>query len=214
MVQQTPGTACLKISQKFFRCYANFKKTVYCAALKKLTAILLLALFVFNTVGYRLLFNALETSTDVAFTAKLDDGNYNEDELITVKVPVNMPYQVTRTDFERVDGEINIDGHVYKYVKRKVQNDTLTLLCIPHHEKTELQQKANEYAGKVNDLPSNSNNKKAEIFKQLTADFDITYSTALYNSDNKQAVANLYQNTTLPHQFLPVNGPPPETAAV
>jgi hypothetical protein len=189
---------------------ADFKKNVYCAALKKLTAILLLALFVFNAVGYRLLFNVLETNTDAAFTAKLDDGNYNEDELITVKVPVNMPYQVTRTDFERVDGEININGHIYKYVKRKVQNDTLTLLCIPHHEKTELQQKANEYAGKVNDLPSNDNNKKAEIFKQLTADFDITYSALLYNTDNKQAVSNLYKNSKLSQQFLPVNGQPPE----
>ena len=192
---------------------ADFKKNVYCAALKKLTAILLLALFVFNTVGYRLLFNVLETNTDAAFTAKLDDGKYNEDELITVKVPVNMPYQVTRTDFERVDGEINIDGHIYKYVKRKVQNDTLTLLCIPHHEKTDLQQKANAYAGKVNDLPSNDNNKKTEIFKQLTTDFDITYSIPLYNTDNKQAVSNLYKNTKLSQQFLPVNGQPPELTA-
>jgi hypothetical protein len=168
---------------------------------------------VFNTVGYRLLFNVLETSTDAAFTAQLDEGKYNEDELITVKIPVNMPYQVNRTGFERVDGEIEVNGQVYKYVKRQVKSDTMTLLCIPHYEKTELQKKANEYAGKVNDLPSNENNKKAEIFKQLTADFDITYSTALFSSTTVQAVSNLYKNTMLSRQFLPVNGQPPEATA-
>lgn len=181
--------------------------------MKKLAAILLLALFVFNAVGYRLWFDVLETNTDAAFTAQIDDGNYNEADLITVKVPINMPYQVNRSGFERVDGEIEINGQVYKYVKRQVKSDTMTLLCIPHYEKTELQKKANEFAGKVNDLPANDNNKKAEIFKQLTADFDITYSTALFSSDNVQAVANLYKSTTLPQQFLPVNGQPPEITA-
>ena len=72
--------------------------------MKKLAAILLLAIFAFNTIGYRLLFDVLETNADATFTAKLDEGNYDTKDLITVKVPINMPYQVNRTDFERVDG--------------------------------------------------------------------------------------------------------------
>jgi len=116
----------------------------------------------------------LETNADATFTAKLDEGNYDTKDLITVKVPINMPYQVNRTDFERVDGEVTVNGQIYKYVMRKVQSDTMTLLCIPHYEKTELQSKATEFAGKVNDLPSNDNNKKAEVLKQLTVDYDIT----------------------------------------
>jgi hypothetical protein len=179
--------------------------------LKKLAAILLLAIFTFNTIGYKLLFDVLENKEDASFTAQLDGGRYDEKDLITVKVPINMPYQVNRTGFERVDGEISVDGQVYKYVMRRVQSDTMTLLCIPHYEKTELQSKANEFAGKVNDLPSN--NKKAEVFKQLSADFDITYGTALPGSENVQAVSNLYQNTMLPQRFLPVNGQPPEAIA-
>ena len=181
--------------------------------MKKLAAILLLALFVFNTLGYRLLFNVLETNTDAAFTAKLDNGKYDKEDLITIKVPINMPYQVNHAGFERVDGEINVNGQVYRYVMREVQSDTMTLLCIPHYEKTELQNKANEFAGKINDLPSNDNNKKAEVLKQLTADFDITENAASLSSLNVQAVTNLYRNTTLSPQFLPVNGQPPKIVA-
>ena len=59
----------------------------------------------------------------------------------------------------------------------------------------------------------NVREQKAEVFKQLTADFDITYTTALFSSANNQAVSNLYKNTLLPQQFLPVNGQPPEFTA-
>src|SRR5436189_672166 len=92
--------------------FHDFQKNVYCAALKKLAAILLLAIFAFNTIGYRFLFNVLETNADATFTAKLDEGKYDTKELITVKVPINMPYQVNRTDFERVDGEITVNGQI------------------------------------------------------------------------------------------------------
>lgn len=160
-----------------------------------------------------MVFNLLETKADATFTAKLDEGNYDKNDLITVKIPINMPYQVNRTDFERVDGEVSFKGQVYKYVMRKVQSDTMTLLCIPHYEKTELQNKATEFAGKLNDLPSNDNSKKAEVLKQLTADYDITYSVAFISSINVQAVSNLYRNTKLSQQFLPVNGQPPEVVA-
>jgi len=193
--------------------FSGFQKNVYCAALKKLAAISLLIIFAFNIIGYRLVFNLLESSADATFTAKIDAGRYNEKELITVRVPINMPYLSNPKDFERVDGEVTVSGQVYKYVMRKVERDTMTLLCLPHHEKTQLQNKANEFAGKVNDLPSNDNNKKAEVFKQLTADYDITYAAASISSVNVQAVSNLYRDTKLSQQFLPVNGQPPEIIA-
>jgi len=181
--------------------------------LKKLAAILLLILFVFNTAGYRLWFNYVQTRADADFVAKLDNGKYNEDELITVKVPINLPYQTTSINYERVDGEITINGKIYKYVKRAVVNDTMILLCISHDEKTQLQQKANDYFGKVSDLPGNDNNKKAEIFKQLTSDYDFNYAVASIQNIETQAVFNLYKNTLLPASYMPVDGQPPERMA-
>ena len=77
--------------------------------------------------------------------ARLDRGNYDDNELLAIRIPVNMPYQTSQSGYERVNGEINFEGKVYKYVKRIVQNDTMTLLCIPHEEKAKLQQSANNY---------------------------------------------------------------------
>ena len=66
--------------------------------------------------------------------------------------------KTSQSGYERVNGEINFEGKVYKYVKRIVQNDTMTLLCIPHEEKAKLQQSANNYFGGVNDLAGNTGN--------------------------------------------------------
>jgi hypothetical protein len=190
--------------------FADFKKNVSCAALKKLTAILLLALFAFNTVGYRLWIEYTQARADAKLEAKLDNGYYNEDELITVKIPINLPYQTNWKEFERIDGEMNVNGIVYKYVKRMVYNDTLILLCIPHEEKIKLQEKANDYFGKVNDLPGNENSKKAEVFKQLTADYDLNNLSELLYSLNKQTDFNLFNGASLMHQYIPLQGQPPE----
>jgi hypothetical protein len=178
--------------------------------LKKLTAIFLLALFVFNSIGYRLVVDYAMDKADASFEANLDKGHYDPTQLITVKIPLNLPYQTNWKDFERVNGEMNVNGIVYKYVQRKVYNDTLILQCIPHQEKTELEQKANDYFGKVNDLPGNDNSKKSEVLKQLTSDYDFYTSAESSYSLNKQADYNILSNADLPHCYLPVSGQPPE----
>jgi len=140
---------------------------------RKTAAILLLLIFLFNIVGYRMLFDYVQHRSDAAFVTKLDKGHYDESELVAVKVPINLPYQTNWSGYERVDGEIEVDGTVYKYVKRTVQNDTMILLCIPHEEKTTLQQNANTFFGHVNDLEGNSNTKKSNSFKLLFTDYDL-----------------------------------------
>jgi hypothetical protein len=180
---------------------------------KKLAAILLLALFVFNTVGFRLFIDYTLNKADEKFEAKLDKGSYNLSELVTIKIPLNLPYQSNSKDFERVDGEVNVNGIIYKYVQRKIFNDTLILQCIPHEEKTALQEKANDYMGKVNDLPGNDNGKKAEAFKQLFSDYDInTFARGFYNV-NRQVVFTIFHNANTLHQYLPVNCQPPDFSA-
>lgn len=209
-VKQRPEIAPCLLSINFSKKFAVFKKNVSCDALKKLAAILLLALFAFNTVGFRLFIDYALNKADKNFEAKLDKGSYNESELITVKIPLNLPYQTNSRDFERVNGEVNVNGTIYKYVQRKIFNDTLILQCIPHEEKTVLQQKANDYMGKVNDLPGNDNNKKAEAFKQLFSDYDVNSLTQNFYNNKQQAEFNIFSDANLLHQYLPVNGQPPE----
>lgn len=145
--------------------------------LKKIAAILLLALFIFNLVGYKAVFYFAQQRADVSLNASLDKQQYNEKDLITISIPLSMPYQVSKTDFERVDGEVNIKGQIYKYVKRKVENGKLVLLCMPNHEKMRLESAKDDYSRIANDIAQNDGNKKSDhskafSIKNITLDYD------------------------------------------
>ena len=64
-----------------------------------------------------------------------------------------------------MDGEIDINGTHYNYVKRRVNNDTLYLLCIPNQAKTRLLNSKCDYAKQVSDSPASEKNSKSAIKK-------------------------------------------------
>ena len=121
--------------------------------MRKIAAILLFCLFLFNFVGYKCLYYYLQQKANLSLEARLDKDDYNTKDLIKIKIPLSNPYQVSWNDFERVDGEVDIQGVTYKYVKRKVEDGQLVLLCIPHINKMHLSKACSDY--------NNGHDKKA-----------------------------------------------------
>jgi hypothetical protein len=107
--------------------------------LKKVAAIFFIVLFFFNWFGYRLAFDYMQHKSNKQLEALLDNNSYDESQLVELKVPVNLPYLNNRPDYERYNGEIELSGVLYKYVKRKLVNDTLYLMCIPNTKKMHLE---------------------------------------------------------------------------
>lgn len=127
--------------------------------MKRAAAILLLLIFLFNWFGYRLLSDYLQHRADTRLEAQFDQQQYNEASLIEIRVPLNMPYQSISSNFERYDGQIEFNGIHYKYVKRKVENGELVLLCLPNENRMRLQNARDEFFKLVNDLQHNSQSK-------------------------------------------------------
>lgn len=135
---------------------------------------MLLFLLAFNWIGYRLLSGFMENKADVALETKIDKSDYDESSLIEIKVPLNAPYlSDNATEFERYDGELELDGVHYKYVKRKIVDGELVLLCIPNNTKNELQNSRAEFFKLVNDLNhSQSKGKTAGTsFKSISTEY-------------------------------------------
>jgi hypothetical protein len=135
-------------------------------SVKRIVAILLLGMLLFNWGGYRLVSGYLETKADSRLEASIDREQYNEADLVSIKVAANLPYYTTYThsaNFERVDGEVVIKGVSYKYVKRRLYNDSLELLCIRNTEKAGLQNAKDQFFRLANDLANDnsSTSKKA-----------------------------------------------------
>ncbi|MDR3715162.1 MAG: hypothetical protein P4L51_20300 [Puia sp.] len=121
--------------------------------LKRVFSVLLLVMFLFNWFGYRLLISFMENETDMQLEEQLDEEKYDPMTLVTIKVPVMyLPYYNNSETFERIDGQIEIQGIPYKYVKRRIFHDSLELLCIPNSAALQLQTAKNEFFKFTNDL--------------------------------------------------------------
>jgi len=183
--------------------------------LKKLAAIVLLLLMLFNLAGYRLWFYCAQQQADARLNAALDHDLYNDDELITIKIPLSMPYQTDRAEFERVNGEVNLNGKIYKYVKRRVAQGQLVLLCLPDHQKMRIESAKDEFFKLCNSLASGTPVKKpagsnAAVAFNILSDYDSTPHEWLLHAlvvliKNKAAQKENYLTTRSIH---PLERPP------
>ena len=100
--------------------------------MKKIIVIFLLGVLFFNWTGYRLFTAWLEQSFNARQDAQLDDNEYEESQLVAIKIPItHLSYYINSREYERVKGQIKVGGVQYKYVKRRIYKDSLEVLCIP-----------------------------------------------------------------------------------
>ena len=145
--------------------------------MKKLATISLLILLLFNFVGYRLVFYALQQHADKELQVRLDNETYNEEDLITITVPLSLPYLTNWKDFERTDGEITLNGKIYHYVKQKVYEGQLILMCLPDEQKMHLENAKDDFFKLANELVSSSSSAKKSgsnpvVMKLVISDYD------------------------------------------
>jgi hypothetical protein len=182
---------------------------------KKIAAISLICLLVFNWYGYRFVTGYFQKKADTQLEAKIDVNDYDESQLVEIRVALDMPYQASSSDFERHYGEIELDGKIYAYVKRKIENGYLVLKCIPNTVKQDIKNADNILFTVNNGLDQEHNGKNnspiSNIFKSIFSDYD-SYSQNYYfknveNSNQKP----LHTGTSFFNSvYIPVSEQPPE----
>lgn len=135
-------------------------------ALRKYQSIALLLVLLFNVVGYRAWFYYVEMKADLAMETRLDNGQYDENKLIALSVSLDNPYQLEQKSFERVSGEICFEGKIFKYVKRRVFEGKLVVLCIPDDHRMALSNAKSAFGNAVNSLPNNRNTSPHSGFQK------------------------------------------------
>ena len=139
--------------------------------MKKISAILLIALLSFNWYGYRIVMNILTKDADQQLELRLDNNEYDESQLVEVRVALNIPYQTEQSDFERHYGEITVDGKYYTYVKRKIEKGFLVLKCISNSSKEKIHAAGNDYFKMANGLDDNQQDKKQNSSNNFAKNF-------------------------------------------
>lgn len=118
--------------------------------MKKIASLFLLGILLFNWIGYQLVTGYWRERAKTDLEARLDDDDYDGSQLISIKLPAtHLAYYNSSPQFERVNGSLELNGVVYKYVKRRLYNDTLEWLCLPDQGAMKLRASAH----KIFDIP-------------------------------------------------------------
>ena len=176
--------------------------------MRKSAAIILLLILLFNMIGYRIWFYYAEQKADMAMESRLDKDQYDVNDLISITVPLDNPYQLEQRNFQRIDGEFNFQGKNFKYVKRKVTDGKLILLCIPDARKMILKKGKAEYGNAANDLAGTSKGSSRSGTQKSFSGND--YISQVFRLDT--SILNGFVNSKLVSAQVPAPGKPPQSA--
>ena len=107
--------------------------------MRKIAAIFLMLILLFNTGGYRIAIQLLANKSSQELEARIDNREYDESQLVEVRIEMNLPYQDRYTDFERHYGEVELNGRSYTYVERKIEGNVVIFKCIANNSKEKLE---------------------------------------------------------------------------
>ncbi|HET6253759.1 MAG TPA: hypothetical protein VFE32_06785 [Puia sp.] len=184
--------------------------------MKRLAAILLMGVLFFNWYGYQLLSNYWQNCAERRLEVSFDQNKYDESALISFKVPLtSLSYYNSAPGYERVNGQIDIGGVRYQYVKRRIFGDSLEVLCLPNMASIKLRTASNDFFRQVNDLQQQNQSKKnsTHSVKDNSKDYrpaptGIVVPDALAKVVVR--VTSLYAPSHLPSVYAPIAENPPE----
>lgn len=105
-----------------------------------------------------------------------DNNNYLDDQLITIKQANNLPYYTNSPTYQRIDGDIEMGGVYYKFVKCRIYNDSLELLCIPNTGKMMIQAAKADFSKLAAEYQQNAEKKKPQSpvksFQKALGDYE------------------------------------------
>ncbi|MEO6734135.1 MAG: hypothetical protein ABIN01_23135 [Ferruginibacter sp.] len=186
--------------------------------MKKLAAILLLGIFSFNLFGYRLVASFFEMRENEKMELAFDENNYSDQQLISIKQPTNLPYYNNSSAFHRIDGEVNIDGVIYKYVKCRIYNDSLEMLCIPNRAKMKIQAAKADFSKLATDFQQSNDKKKSgsdsKSFHKTVSEFEEYQSADAFKSEARHLKYFIQHTFFVITSFTKSSEQPPDYSAI
>ena len=137
--------------------------------MRSIFSYLLVAILLLNVFGYYGVFMGLQYQNDREISALLDQDSYDLEQAITIKVPLTVPY-MGETEFERVRGEFEYQGEIYKLVKQKLSNDTLSIICVRNEAGKEIKRALSDYVKTFTDKPSD-HQSHGKVVPEFIKDF-------------------------------------------
>src|SRR5689334_9500121 len=102
----------------------------------------------------------LEERANKKMESLLDSEDYDATQLMSIRIPADyLSYANNTRDFKRANGEVDISGLRYNFVKWRVYDGMLELLCLPNIEASNFKNISVDLFKLINDLQNGQNKK-------------------------------------------------------
>ncbi len=133
--------------------------------MKRIFAIFLLAIHLFYIGGYSFLYNYYIHRSDARLVKEIFDNKVDNNRFVELKIPVHMPTIQDWSDYEVIEGQIQLKNYYYNYVRLRMTRDTMYFVCVPDTVKTRLEKAKTIAAKEVNDVSASKKNHNAPVKK-------------------------------------------------
>ena len=176
--------------------------------MRRFIAILLLGIHLFTTGGYSIVFEYFIHQSDVQIVKEVYDNKIDK-KLIEIKIPVHLPGMHAWPRYEKIQGQIELKGTFYNYVRLKMSPDTMAMLCIPNTAKTRLVRANVIMAKEINDVPlgkkTHDTSKKSidAPYEYMVLNYQFTATPVLLKKEYIKTYSSLL------NPFVETRGQPP-----
>lgn len=123
----------------------------------------LVLLILINVAGYNGLFFGLQYHNEASLQARFDRGDYNDESSVTLKIPLALPYSYDGLDFDRINGVFEFAGETYRLVEKKLERDTLMVVCVIDHRHKQINSAFQSYVKTFQDNPGDNSSSLPPI---------------------------------------------------
>jgi len=134
-------------------------------------------LHLLNLVGGYWLFYALQEQTKRQLSLELDTDSYSGSQAILIKLPLTQPVSGNE-NYERVDGEFEHEGIVYRLVKQKFYKDTAYIVCYKDEKTIALTNVIEDYVNSFTDNAAEKGSDSKSAVATMIKDYLINNDTA------------------------------------
>ncbi|MEI9919073.1 MAG: hypothetical protein WDO14_09770 [Bacteroidota bacterium] len=130
---------------------------------------MLIALVLFNTMGYYGFLLGMQYHNNQKQIATLNKESENLKETVTLKIPLAIPYASEWHGYERVDGVFEYKDKFLRLVKQRFYGDTLEIICVRDVQHEKINNAFVEHARSMGDDTNAPHSKDIQVIKEYTA---------------------------------------------
>jgi hypothetical protein len=158
--------------------------------------------------GYWLLVG-LERKNKTELSTLLDMDHYSGSQAFTIKLPLAGTFNSNTENYERVDGEFEFDGTVYRMVKQKFHKDTVYLVCYKDETSSVLKSSMQDYVKSLTDRTADKKSQNKTPGNSIK-DYCITFKTHSFENHQCVTVEHVlpYLNAYRQFNFPSIDHPP------